>query len=315
MSSIDSLTQQNRTVNKGDENAKSSLFSLGPILYFWDKQTVVNFYDAIQNTDFDIVYLGETVCSKRRELNFGEWLQLAELIQASGKQAVLSSLTLIEAQSELKALKRLCENGRFMVEANDMAAVQFLSEQKLPFVVGAAINIYNHHALRQLRELGMCRWVMPVELSGQWLKEIKQHYQDSFGELDFQIEVFAYGHLPLAYSARCFTARSENRPKDDCQFCCLNYPKGRLIQSQDHQELFVINGIQTMSGKCYNLIRDLDSLASVADVIRLSPEQQDMGQVLSQFKQTSNLSAHEFFDTERHSNGYWRAIAGIHTQL
>jgi collagenase-like PrtC family protease len=297
-----------------DNETSERLFSLGPILYFWDKQTVVDFYDDIQSSRFDIVYLGETVCSKRRELNFAEWLELAGLIERSGKQAVISTLTLIEAQSELNSLKRQCYNGRFLIEANDMAAVQFMAEQKLPFVAGAAINVYNHHALHQLRKLGMVRWVMPVELSGQWLSEIKQHYQAEYGEIDFQIEVFAYGHLPLAYSARCFTARSENRPKDDCQFCCLNYPKGRLMQSQDNQQLFVINGIQTMSGKCYNLIKDLTSLSSLADVIRLSPEQKAMNTVLEQFKQATKGDGQLSFDPQHHSNGYWRAIAGIHSQ-
>lgn len=293
--------------------SKTTRFALGPILYFWDRTTVANFYSDVQSHDFDIVYLGETVCSKRRQVSYSEWLDLAFLITASGKQAVLSSLVLIEAKSELMALKRLCENNQFWVEANDIAAIHFLAEQKLPFVAGPAINIYNHHSLKQLRDLGMQRWVMPVELSQQWLKDIKQQYRSAYGDIDFEIEVFAYGHLPLAYSARCFTARSESRPKDDCAFCCLNYPKGRVIRSQDNQDLFVMNGIQTLSGKCYNLIKDLHDVQAEAQVIRLSPEQLDMAQILKQFKESDTLAKQNYYQQEIHSNGYWRAIAGVNT--
>jgi len=38
--------------------------------------------------------------------------------------------------------------------------------------------------------------------------------------------IFAYGRLPLAYSAGCFTARFHNLPKDDGQYRYLNDPEG-----------------------------------------------------------------------------------------
>lgn len=55
-----------------------------------------------------------------------------------------------------------------------------------------------------------------------------------------EVELFAYGHLPLAYSARCFTARAENLPKDDCQFVCLNYPEGPC--ARHFCDLIMVNG-------------------------------------------------------------------------
>ena len=51
----------------------------------------------------------------------------------------------------------------------------------------------------------MQRWVMPVELSRDWLVQLAQDLGKE--RQQFEVEVFAYGHLPLAYSARCFTAR------------------------------------------------------------------------------------------------------------
>jgi collagenase-like PrtC family protease len=40
--------------------------ALGPILYYWPKQTIETFYQAALDSSADIIYLGETVCSKRR---------------------------------------------------------------------------------------------------------------------------------------------------------------------------------------------------------------------------------------------------------
>lgn len=88
----------------------------------------------------------------------------------------------------------------------------------------------------------------------------------------FEVEVFAYGHLPLAYSARCFTARSLDKPKDNCELACIHYPTGRLASSREGQKVFNLNGIQTQSGYCYNLGNELEGMAGLVDVVRLSPK-------------------------------------------
>lgn len=48
-----------------------------------------------------------------------------------------------------------------------------------------------------------------------------------------EVEVLSYGHLPPVYSVRCFTARSEDRPKDECETRCIKYPNGRNVLSQE----------------------------------------------------------------------------------
>lgn len=88
------------------------------------------------------------------------------MLREAGKEVVLSTMTLLESPSELRELRRYCDNGEFMIEANDVGAISMLQEQQLPFTVGAAVSVYNHVALRQLLQLGMKRWVMPVELAG-----------------------------------------------------------------------------------------------------------------------------------------------------
>jgi len=42
--------------------------ALGPILYYWERETTFSFYDEIAASPVDIVYLGETVCSRRHTL-------------------------------------------------------------------------------------------------------------------------------------------------------------------------------------------------------------------------------------------------------
>jgi len=63
-------------------------------------------------------------------------LDVANRLADAGKEAVLSTLTLIESESDLKALRRMVDNDKFAVEANEMGAVRLLAEKKVPFVAG-----------------------------------------------------------------------------------------------------------------------------------------------------------------------------------
>ncbi len=252
--------------------------SLGPVLYYWSRDDLFAFYESVAESAVDIVYLGETVCSKRRSLSLDDWLQLANTLSANGKQVVLSSLALIEAESELKTLRRLCDNGRFLVEANDMSAVQLLAD-KVPFVAGPFINIYNPHSLSALARLGLRRWVMPVELSRDTLLAMQNERPDGV-----ETELFAYGRLPLALSARCFTARAHKLPKDDCRFRCLDHPDGMLLSTQEDARFLVLNGIQTQSAQTYSLLGEIDNVLTLGvDVLRISPQSRHTINVIDAF--------------------------------
>ena len=246
-------------------------YALGPLLYFWPKQDVESFYEQAKSSSADIIYLGESVCSKRREMKAKHWMDIAKELSASGKQVVLSTMALLEASSEVNIMKKYIDNGDFAIEANDVSAIQLASESKVPFVVGPAVNTYNARTLNLFLKQGMTRWCMPVELSRDWLNNVMTQCEELNIRNKFEVEVFSHGYLPLAYSARCFTARAENKAKDDCETCCIKYPTGLQVDSQEGQSVFNLNGIQTQSGYCYNLVNDLPNMHDLVDVVRLSP--------------------------------------------
>lgn len=286
-------------------------YALGPILYYWPKIETEAFYQAAKESEADIIYMGETVCTKRREMKVPNWLDLAKEIAKSGKQVVLSTLALLEAPSELTDLRQLVNNGDFLVEANDLAAINIAHDNNLPFVAGPAINCYNALTLKLLQKQGMVRWCMPVELSRDWLSNVLKQFDYLKIDRNFEVEVFSYGYLPLAYSARCFTARSEDKPKDKCETCCIKYPVGREVFSQEQQKVFVLNGIQTQSGYCYNLGNNLKEMKGLVDIVRISPLGIETLEVVKQFRANEEGLNPLHIEHKRDCNGYWNGIAGL----
>lgn len=286
-------------------------YALGPVLYYWPKTETEAFYHAAKESEADIIYMGETVCTKRREMKVPNWLELAKEVAKSGKQVVLSTLALLEAPSELNELRLLVNNGDFLIEANDLAAINIAQENKLPFVAGPAINCYNAYTLKLLQKQGMVRWCMPVELSRDWLANVLNQFDSLNIERNFDVEVFSYGYLPLAYSARCFTARSEDKPKDKCETCCIKYPVGREVFSQEQQKVFVLNGIQTQSGYCYNLGNQLKEMKGLVDIVRISPLGLETLDIVKQFRMNEEGLNPLHIEHKRDCNGYWNGIAGL----
>lgn len=253
--------------------------ALGPILYYWPRDTVFSFYEAAASWPVDIVYLGETVCSRRHLLRLNDWLELAARLEAAGKTVILSSQALIESESDLKTLRKLCTQEDFMVEANDMGAVRLLAG-RVPFVAGATLNVYNAASLAHLARLGACRWVAPVEMSRAQLEQVLGRRPEGVAS-----EVFAFGRMPLAFSARCFTARHYNLSKDDCRFRCLDHEEGLTVRTREGEALFVFNGIQTQSARVANLLPHLDELMKLGvEVLRISPRARATGEVVRAFR-------------------------------
>lgn len=288
--------------------------SLGPLLYYWPRQITFDYYEAMAATSVDVVYLGEAVCSRRHELRLSDWLDIAKRLRQAGKQVVLSTQVLLESGAEVGTMHKITGNGDFLVEANDMGAVQCLAG-KVPFVAGPHLNIYNLPTLQWMAGLGATRWVIPLEMKRSDLAVIQQDLP-----VGMQTEVFAYGRMPLAFSARCFTARHRNLPKDDCRFSCLDHPDGLMLKTREHEEFLVLNGTQTQSARVYNLVDAMDDMQGLGvDVARLSPQSQHMAEVIAVFDaaRTQKLAAKEALARlqplmpDQGCNGYWYGQPGL----
>lgn len=289
--------------------------SLGPILYHWPRETVFTFYERIAQSPVDIVYLGETVCSKRRYLNIEDWLTIGAELKRSGKEVVLSTLTLLEAESELAHLRRVCENGEFMVEANDMAAVSILRDQGARFVAGSALNIYCSQSWNWLHRQGMVRWLPPVELAATQLEQVTGEIRarDAAGA-NPEIELFSFGRMPLAYSARCFTAHGQSRPKDRCGFVCSESLHGWTVQTQENNPFLTLNGIQTQSALVVNLLPFWEQAKAIGvNIMRISPQLEGTVEILNRARHAMDQGGTlrvEDLAIAQTCAGYWHGTAG-----
>jgi len=287
--------------------------ALGPILTYWPRETVFAFYADIAETAVETVCLGELVCSRRHELRASDWLELAAMLADHGKEVVLSTMALIEANTDVTAMRRITDNGRFLVEANDFGAVGCVGGR--PFVAGPHLNVYNRETLALMADRGARRWVPPLEMKRAALAEMM-----AAKPAGLETELFAFGRMPLAFSARCFTARNRNLPKDDCGFTCIQYPDGLLLQTREHQPFLVLNGTQTQSSGVHVLLRELPEIEALGvDALRLSPQSQHMPQVIALYDavRRGTLAAQEAMAQlvpllpGAPCNGFWHGEPGM----
>ena len=280
--------------------------SLGPILYLWQRARVLEFYAEIAESPVDVVYLGEVVCSRRHELSFEDWLEVAELLASRGKEVVLSAQALTESAGDVKLVRRTVENGRWRVEANDMGAVHML-QGRGGWVAGPHLNVYNPQTLEMLAELGATRWVAPIEVTRELFTAIARARPAGV-----EAELFGWGRLPLAFSARCFTARRFNRQKENCAYRCLEYPDGMPLDTREGEPFLALNGVQTQSARIYNLIREAATLGEGGvEVVRVSPQSEGTVEALRAWRAALDGARTPSLDPGKYCDGFWHGRPGL----
>ncbi|WP_373974097.1 U32 family peptidase [Chitinibacter sp. SCUT-21] len=287
--------------------------TLGPLLYYWPKQQIIDFYAQAADWPLATIYLGEVVCARRHELRTADWLALGAELAQSGKQIIYSSQAVLESGSDLSSLRKLAQAGG-LIEANDLGAIRVAREAGIAYVAGPHLNIYNGPALDWHAKAGAVRWVPPLEASA---KMVAATIAEKTAAID--TEVFAHGRLPLAFSARCFTARHYDLSKDACEFKCIEHADGMLLKTREGQDFLRINGIQTQSAACHALIDDIAGLQNI-EYLRISPQAEYTDEIIAAYK--SQLNTHTYaanwsrINPEGLVNGYWHGQAGIaHQEL
>jgi collagenase-like PrtC family protease len=266
--------------------------TVGPVLTYWSRAELMHFYARVADSAADSVVLGEVVCSRRHEMKADDWLDLARDLRAAGKETILASLALVESESDLRLLRRLAHDEEFLVEAGDASALQLLSQAGRPFVIGPHVNVYNRAALEFHVRLGGCRWVAPAELPLREIARINPPADRVGGAHAVPTEAWAFGRLPLAFSARCFTARHHRLRKDDCGFRCRDDADGLLLATSEGQPFLTLNGIQTQSAAQQCLLGDRAALREAGvSRLRLSPVARGFETVVACFERVMNEGA------------------------
>lgn len=270
--------------------------TVGPLQYWWSRATLLDFYEHIADSPADTVVLGEIVCSRRNEMKHSDWLALGRDLSRAGKEVVLASQALIMSEGELRSVRVIAEQEEFAVEAGDASALEAIAQVRqgqgkgLPFVLGPHINVYNREALTEHAEMGACRWVAPPELplsSIAKVNPVDDRVRGVAGEV--ATEVWAFGRIPLSFSARCFTARHHRLTKDACEFRCRNDADGLLLNSSEGEPFLSLNGTQIQSAGMQALIGEANSLRQAGvSRVRLSPCSERFTDVLSCFDTVYN---------------------------
>lgn len=253
--------------------------TLGSIPFLWDKEKIRTFYKEIADTPVSVVYIGEVVCSKRTVLGMDALLEIGRMLEEAGKEVVITTLGLITNREELEFMKLLCRLP-FAVEVNNTGVLNLCSGENV-LTGGPHLAVYNTPGAGFFAGIGIKRLVFMPELNRQAIESI------SLATPSVEKEVIAFGHLSVALSWRCYTARAHALSKTNCAIICKKYPGGMPLETMDGMPIFNANGTQLLSGQRICMIEQLDILKSLGiEYLRIIPQELDTLNVIEIFNKT-----------------------------
>lgn len=252
--------------------------TLGPLLFNWPAQSVQDFYARVADeAPIDSVHLGEIVCPKRTPFLADVLADAAERLARAGKEVVWSTQALLADARDVRAARTLVQQTDGLVEANDVTAMAMLAGR--PHVVGPTVNVYSELTLAWMARNGAVRVCLPPELPAQAIAALAERVPG------IELELLAYGRMPLALSVRCYHARAHGLHKDGCQFVCADDSDGMPLETLDGEPFLAVNGIQTLSHAVVDLSPAVDTLLGAGvRRFRLSPHRVDMPAVATTWR-------------------------------
>jgi collagenase-like PrtC family protease len=253
--------------------------TLGPVLFNWSPEKWRDFhYRVADEAPVDNVVVGDIVCSKRSPFLADHLPDVIERLAAAGKQVMLGSLILVSLPRERRQMAEMAKDADSFVEINDLSCLASVVNR--PHAIGPFVNVYNEATAGFFASRGATRICLPPELPLTSIRTIASALPDVV------IEVFGFGKAPLAISARCYHARVHKLSKDNCKFVCEQDPDGLRVKTMDGQDFLSVNGVQTLSHGCVDVLDDIQDLVKAGvRALRLSPQNCDMVAVAKLYRE------------------------------
>ena len=201
-----------------DSRAGTLRIAVGPAPSHWGAGRVRSFYHELACSPVDYVYLGETACPSRSCLTPGFVDGIRDELRRAGKEVYASSLILSRDKSHHHAFADLARR----VESIEINSPGFLPlARRYPAVAGMFLNVCNSTAARILAQLGVKRIALPCELDVDSIRSIANRSP-------VPVEVVVHGHVPVAMSGTCHTARCLGPVENGCEKLCRRLPEGMV---------------------------------------------------------------------------------------
>lgn len=236
--------------------------AVGPAPSHWGVDKLKSLYHALAQSPVDDVFVGETACQSRSCFSGELATEICNELAQGGKEVYASSLMLVREKTEHRAFRELAERVQ-RIEINSPGFIKLADHYEA--VGGMYLNVYNSAATRTIARHKMRRIVLPCELDLESIATLTE-------KSAVPTEVLVHGHIPIAMSYTCNTARSVGSNGGGCEQSCRRYPEGIVLEASG-RPLFRVEGPQTLSAGTYCLVESVIKLAEAGvDTVRILPQ-------------------------------------------